>query len=284
MMMGEVYVPERFVRVISLHVAKNLMRNALDTPLILGIHGPSGDGKTFQCERTLHELGVRAFLISGGQLESERAGSPARLIRDRYLDASEHIAKERKAAALLLNDIDTGIGNWGDNVQYTVNRQTVLGELMHLVDYPTVVNSLTVKRVPIIVTGNDFTKLYEPLVRAGRMSLFTWEPTFEEKLAIVCRIFAELTPALSTKVVETLEKKQKHRLPISFYSHLNSTLHDEAIWTEMRRVGVTAAISLLSKGTSLRPRLELDADFVLRAANDLIETGTLVNHLARVKR
>ena len=36
-------------------------------------------------------------------------------------------------------------------------------------------------RVPIIVTGNDFSTLYAPLLRDGRMDKFLWEPTAEDK-------------------------------------------------------------------------------------------------------
>jgi hypothetical protein len=30
--------------------------------------------------------------------------------------------------------------------------------------------------VPIIVTGNDMSRLYAPLTRSGRMDLWMWEP------------------------------------------------------------------------------------------------------------
>ena len=34
-----------------------------------------------------------------------------------------------------------------------------------------------IRRVPIIVTGNDLSTLFAPLIRDGRMSKFYWEPT-----------------------------------------------------------------------------------------------------------
>ena len=67
------------------------------------------------------------------------------------------------------------------NTQVTVNNQMVFGTLMNLCDNPTRVSvgqdwrsADTVQRVPIIVTGNDFSTLWAPLIRDGRMDKFYW--------------------------------------------------------------------------------------------------------------
>ena len=67
------------------------------------------------------------------------------------------------------------------NTQMTVNNQIVAGTLMNLSDNPTRVSigqkwreSDVTNRVPIIVTGNDFSTLYAPLIRDGRMEKFYW--------------------------------------------------------------------------------------------------------------
>lgn len=63
----------------------------------------------------------------------------------------------------------------------TVNNQIVVGTLMNLADNPTRVSigqkwreSDITNRVPIIATGNDFSTLYAPLIRDGRMEKFYW--------------------------------------------------------------------------------------------------------------
>lgn len=63
----------------------------------------------------------------------------------------------------------------------TVNNQIVVGTLMNLCDNPTRVSigqdwreSDITQRVPVIVTGNDFSTLYAPLIRDGRMEKFYW--------------------------------------------------------------------------------------------------------------
>ena len=40
--------------------------------------------------------------------------------------------------------------------------------------------------MPIIATGNDFSTLYAPLIRDGRMDKFYWSPTFEDRVGVAC--------------------------------------------------------------------------------------------------
>ena len=278
--MSTPYIPARFQQAIAVHIIKNIMPiESFRVPLILGIHGPSGDGKTYQCEATLAEMNAKSFLISGGQLEDKKAGEPARLIRETYIEASRHIEKHSGIAVLLINDIDASIGGWGNLVQYTVNRQTVFGELMHLADYPTSVESETVKRVPIIVTGNDFTKLYEPLVRAGRMASFEWTPTREEKSDIILRIFPELSQAAVSQLLDQVDRKRQ--LPISFYSYLRSTLLDDLIWQEIDKIGMRNAADFAARGFRIKIEPLIKADGLINAAKSLIQSGSFVNHLRR---
>ncbi|WRH67922.1 MAG: AAA family ATPase [Planktothrix sp. GU0601_MAG3] len=274
------YIPERFRRVLELHIVKNLMTNITGRlPLLLGIHGASGDGKTFQCEQILSEIGVKAFLISGGQLESPDSGKPAQLVRDTYLEASDCIEKGKsRAAVMLINDIDTGLGNWGNLVQYTVNTQTVFGELMHLVDYPNLVEGIPTRRIPIIITGNDFTKLYEPLVRAGRMTAFEWKPTLEEKAKIVEGIFSEISPQECEAIVREFESQ-----PVAFFCHLRASLIDEDLWKLIQIAGGTRkAIEMISapynpRQPVLHPTIRFEQ--IVQAGRDIFKSGQLINHL-----
>jgi len=280
-------VPERFTKEILVHVFKNLWSSQVPSaPLILGIHGPSGWGKTFQCEHVLKSIGAKAFLISGGQLESKDAGEPARLIRHIYRTAGTAVLeKETKLAVLLINDVDTGLGNWGDNVQKTINTQTVFGELMHITDYPTVVDNKETPRIPIILTGNDFTKLYAPLVRAGRMVSFEWTPKMDEKVAIVEKIFAELTRNECEILVNTLQShttnnSHNNELNIAFFSHLRSALYDEFIWKVIKQQGVENVLEKSKYGGSA-PKLNIDLTLpiALEKGKQLVTSSKFTNHL-----
>ncbi|KAK5845907.1 hypothetical protein PVK06_002150 [Gossypium arboreum] len=78
----------------------------------------------------------------------------------------------------------------------TVNNQIFVGTLMNLSDNPTRVSirqdwqeSDITNRVPIIVTGNDFSTIYAPLISDGRMEKFYWQPIKEDIVNIVHRMY-----------------------------------------------------------------------------------------------
>ena len=66
-------------------MAKNFLElPKIKVPLILGIWGGKGQGKTFQCTLGYKKLGINPVVMSAGELESGNAGEPAKLIRQRY--------------------------------------------------------------------------------------------------------------------------------------------------------------------------------------------------------
>lgn len=149
-------------------------------------------------------------MMSAGELESGNAGEPAKLIRQRYREAAD-IIKKGKMCCLFINDLDAGAGRMGGTTQYTVNNQMVNATLMNIADNPTNVqlpgmyNKEDNARVPIIVTGNDFSTLYAPLIRDGRMEKFYWAPTREDRIGVCTGIFRSDNVAVEDviKIVDT---------------------------------------------------------------------------------
>ena len=39
-----------------------------------------------------------------------------------------------------------------------------------------------IPRVPVVCTGNDFSTLYAPLIRDGRMEKYYWNPSREDRV------------------------------------------------------------------------------------------------------
>lgn len=284
----QLYIPDRFKQVVALHILKNnLKRIEVKVPLLLGIYGPTGEGKTVQCESILKNMGVKSFLISGGQLDSDIAGQSAQLVRSTYIEASMRVRRgECSLAAVLINDIDTGLGSVGGDSKHTMNQLTVFADLMHLVDYPTSVEGKDTLRIPIILTGNDFTKLYEPLVRAGRMTAFEWMPTLEERARIISSIFPELSEdecnGLITELSQDILAKKSGRrqiLSIAFFSHLRANLLDEDLWNEVEKFGLEKTVDTILTGNEPDLSFGINYERVLKKGKELAQSGQLVNHL-----
>eukprot|EP00899_Mesostigma_viride_P026234 jgi/Mesvir1/6796/Mv08997-RA.1 len=196
---GDYYICPEFEDRVALHITKNFLADQISgrVPLILGIWGGKGQGKSFQTELVFRKMGVEPVILSAGEMESEWAGEPGRLIRDRYLAASDVIKTKGKLSCLMINDLDAGVGRM-KNSQMTVNNQIVVGTLMALCDCPRVPSmgqawreGNECERVPIIITGNDLSKLYAPLTRDGRMDKYYWRPTREDTVSIVHQMFMD---------------------------------------------------------------------------------------------
>ncbi|MBV9384894.1 MAG: ribulose bisphosphate carboxylase small subunit [Chroococcidiopsidaceae cyanobacterium CP_BM_ER_R8_30] len=236
------YISPRFLDKLAVHITKNYLDLPnVRVPLILGIHGRKGEGKSFQCELVFERMGVEAIHMSAGELESPDAGDPARLIRLRYREAAELIRVRGKMCALIINDLDAGAGRFDQGTQYTVNTQLVNGTLMNIADHPTDVqlpgsyDSTPLHRVPIIVTGNDFSTLYAPLIRDGRMEKFYWEPDRADKIGIVSGIFEAdgLTRSHIEQLVDAFPQQA-----IDFFSALRSRIYDEQIRQFIHEIGL----------------------------------------------
>ena len=119
---GDYWICPRFLEKVAIHFVKNYLvemgaiSDKVRVPLILGIWGPKGMGKTFQTELAFKQLGVEAVVMSAGELEHEWAGTPGKLIRERYRKASEMSKVRGKMTCLMINDIDAGLGHF-ENTQ-----------------------------------------------------------------------------------------------------------------------------------------------------------------------
>ncbi|KAH7292864.1 hypothetical protein KP509_28G001900 [Ceratopteris richardii] len=241
-LMGEYYIAPAFMDKIVIHIAKNFMNLPnIKVPLILGIWGGKGQGKSFQCELVFAKLGINPIMMSAGELESGNAGEPAKLIRQRYREAADMIQKKGKMCCLFINDLDAGAGRMGGTTQYTVNNQMVNATLMNIADNPTNVQlpgvyiKEEIPRVPIIVTGNDFSTLYAPLIRDGRMEKFYWAPTREDRIGVCKGIFRtdNVPEAGIVKLVDTFPGQS-----IDFFGALRARVYDDEVRKWIGNVGV----------------------------------------------
>ena len=239
--MDDYYISESFYNKMVLHIAKNfLVIPRIKVPVILGIWGGKGQGKTFQSDLVYRKLGINPIVMSAGELESGNAGEPAKLVRQRYREASD-VVKKGKMCSLFINDLDAGAGRMGAGTQYTVNNQMVNATLMNIADNPTnvqlpgVYKKEEIPRVPIICTGNDFSTLYAPLIRDGRMEKFYWNPTREDRIGVCAGIFKDDPISIEdvAQMVDTFPGQS-----IDFFGSLRSRIYDDVIWKYVTETGV----------------------------------------------
>ncbi|GLT93059.1 hypothetical protein SLE2022_108650 [Rubroshorea leprosula] len=235
------YIAPAFMDKLVVHITKNFMALPnIKVPLILGIWGGKGQGKSFQCELVFAKMGINPIMMSAGELESGNAGEPAKLIRQRYREAAD-IIRKGKMCCLFINDLDAGAGRMGGTTQYTVNNQMVNATLMNIADNPTCVqlpgmyNKEENPRVPIIVTGNDFSTLYAPLIRDGRMEKFYWAPTRDDRIGVCKGIFrSDNVPDDDiVKLVDTFPGQS-----IDFFGALRARVYDDEVRKWIGDIGV----------------------------------------------
>ncbi|KAG7035389.1 hypothetical protein SDJN02_02185 [Cucurbita argyrosperma subsp. argyrosperma] len=271
------YIAPAFMDKLVVHIVKNFMSLPnIKVPLILGIWGGKGQGKSFQCELVFAKMGINPIMMSAGELESGNAGEPAKLIRQRYREAAD-IIKKGKMCCLLINDLDAGAGRFGGTTQYTVNNQMVNATLMNIADNPTNVqlpglyNKEENPRVPIIVTGNDFSTLYAPLIRDGRMEKFYWAPTHDDCIGICTGIFRTDSVPIEdiVKLVDTFPGQS-----IDFFGALRARVYDDEVrkWAAgvgVERIGKSLVNSKEGPPTFDQPKMTLEK--LLEYGNMLIK-------------
>merc|ERR1712118_288013 len=127
---------------------------------------------------------------------------------------------------------DAGAGRLNDSTQYTVNNQMVNATLMNIADNPTNVqlpgmyNMEAIPRVPIICTGNDFSTLYAPLIRDGRMEKFYWNPTRNDRVGVCMGIFQP--DNIAREHVEELVDAFPGQ-SIDFFGALRARIYDDKV-------------------------------------------------------
>ncbi|KAE7996741.1 hypothetical protein FH972_001435 [Carpinus fangiana] len=283
-MMDGFYIAPAFMDKLVVHITKNFMTLPnIKVPLILGVWGGKGQGKSFQCELVFAKMGINPIMMSAGELESGNAGEPAKLIRQRYREAAD-IIRKGKMCALFINDLDAGAGRLGGTTQYTVNNQMVNATLMNIADNPTNVqlpgmyNKEDNPRVPIIVTGNDFSTLYAPLIRDGRMEKFYWAPTRDDRVGVCKGIFRndKISPDDIVKLVDTFPGQS-----IDFFGALRARVYDDEVRKWISGVGVDGVGKKLVNSKEGPPTFEQPT----MTLEKLLEYGNmLVQEQENVKR
>ena len=258
-----VWIPDNFQNAILLHIVKNYIPG-LNPPLILATQGRKGEGKSFQSREVCSRMGVYIVPISGSLLSGSYEKEAVEILQRAYVYASLVRDKVRRMTVLLIDDFDLSVASTFEGRRYTVNTQLLSGFIMNLADDPTKCGNRRTNRIPIIVTGNDFTSLHSPLIRHGRVNFFDWEPSLEQKKRIVSAIFGPMLLPSRNHSLDSLVEAYANE-PISFFASLRDDLVDDIILRTIKeRGGIN--LEVLHHVTSDLFRRKVDVDTLMRLA------------------
>ena len=178
-MYENVYIPSRFENIILRHVILNCVKtdNHRPAPLLL-IQGKKGEGKSFMTEAILKGNGIYHKIISSSILAGEKENDAVRRLMQ-YYNKCEMNETAGKYSALVIDDFHLSIAVTKQEASHTTNADNLLSALMNIADRKDEL------KTPIILLGNNFTNMYAPLTRFGRMSIVTWTPSPIDKAEIV---------------------------------------------------------------------------------------------------
>lgn len=233
-----IYIPERFSLAVERHVFSNYMGNShfFHPPLFLAIEGSPGQGKTHQVIAVCNSKNVRVKYVSASTLSGNKEGQSRDILNEIYKEATE-LYQDGVYVCILIDDFHLGISTTDEKVNKTVNSNLLTSALMNLADFD---NSV---RIPIVFTGNDFSKIYPALLRDGRAEVFYWEPSLDEKIEIVGKIFAPiLSDNTPQKLLRFVSKYKSQN--IAFFSQLINDIRNNTLDCALQNIEFISAENL----------------------------------------
>jgi len=179
-------IDKGFEEIVLAHLVGNYFHNK-SFPLFLSIQGKMGEGKTFQTINVCKNNNINTYYYSGSELSGAYEKDSISKFSEEYELASNKFEMSKQISAFIIDDFHLSIASIKQSTGVTVNSQILIGYLMNLAD-STKANSFS---VPIILLANNFENLYSPLTRDGRMDFYSWNPSVEQKIAVISQLFYE---------------------------------------------------------------------------------------------
>lgn len=242
----DIVVPKRFSDRIVSHVVSHYLENAsfFRPPLYLVIEGSPGEGKTIQTMASCKKRGIEIFYISGSRLAGKNEGDSKQILNECYQMASKCIDTYGMYVTIMIDDFHLSNAINDETVTRTINSNILINYMMNL-------SASSSVKIPIILTGNDFSKIYAPLIRDGRADIFKWKPTEEEKRMIARQILQPLIREIDhTKLDPFIDEHLNES--VAFFSQLR---HDYRLNIMLELI---SGISNLNRSTIKTLGLEIN--------------------------
>lgn len=221
-----------FRETVLTHIIANY-NPAMKMPLFLGIYGKPGEGKTFQTLEICRSFGIKICYFSGSELSGNYERDSILDIEDNYKRACNYFYGDEKVpCVIVIDDFHLSPASIKEGVGTTVNSQILTGFLMNLCDKARNTPNF---RIPIILLGNTFENVYEPLKRDGRMDFYHWSAPEILKEDIVYKLFSDCIKKREGEKLKKLVMKYSNQ-PISFFAELRNDIEKREIRKQIKKL------------------------------------------------
>lgn len=195
-------------------------------PRFLVIAGKPGTGKTVAATDAALRMNYAVLHLPAANLASENEGGATAVLDDYLLTAEHHAQTYGEPVVIIADDLDLGIISADADTGRTVNSNLMTQRFQGLADTDEVQNP-DETRIPIIVTGNDFSQVRSSLFRDGRATWYEHTPTSDDVAAVVVNLFKPGTSA-DRKFLLKLAHRYR-RESIAFWTAVHTSLRDELV-------------------------------------------------------
>lgn len=261
-------IDSEFRKVILTHIIANY-NPTLKMPIFLAIHGSPGEGKTFQTLQICREHGIKICYFSGSELSGNYERDSILDIDDNYKRACNYYYGDEKIpCVIVIDDFHLSPASTKVGVGTTVNSQLLTGFLMNLCDKA---RNTPNYRIPIILLGNTFEYVYDPLKRDGRMDFYHWKASRELKQKIITNLFSNCLKRCDLKQLQDFIETYIDK-PISFFAEIKNDIEKRAIKNHIDSMG-WQDIQMYLKTCSNPQKREIEIKDIYLIANERIKAS-----------
>lgn len=216
-------IPKEFKEKVLVHVVSQYMsqNEFFVPPLYLAIEGPAGEGKTSQTIAVLTQHDIDVLYVSAAEISGSHEGDSVGVLNIIY-NYAIYRSERNRCIAILIDDFHMGTVNQDSKIEKTINSNLLIGRMMNLADCS------DDKKIPIIMTGNDFSNVYAPLLRSGRADIYRWKPDMVMKATIIRSILDPFVMLKEDEYVQFFDKFRKGT--ISDFSQLKNDCRKKYVW------------------------------------------------------
>jgi len=232
-----IFVPQRFEETVASHIiAPYLEKNIYyKPPIYLAIKGEAGEGKTAQSIATCTQKGFYVIYVSASSLSGSHENEAKEKLQKIYNYALQ--LRTKALTSIIIDDFHKGITNEDENIKKTINTDVLIGYMMNIAEHNGSIH------IPIILTANDLSKVYAPLLRTGRADIFSWKPKPEEKEEVV---FSILNSFVSEKSKNEFSKfyKEYCNENVAFFAQLKNQWRKKILKEAIHSVPVFSEVNI----------------------------------------